>query len=161
MQVPFPTRKKMARTIKHYLKSHPTPKRKPGRKVATAEKIVSVGWAWKPDDETRKALSRGNRKVKRAKAERQSIIEDSKMATRKSKKASKKGTAKRKAAAKKKASSLIPLKKLLGNSYTPETAKMARRKLRASKEMSKIHDQKGRWEFTQVQAKKAKEVLAA
>ena len=144
----------MARTIKHYLKSHLAPKRKPGPRVATAEKIVSVGWAWNPDDETRKAIARGNRKVKQAKAK---ATEDSKMATRKSK-GSKKRTAK-KVASKKSNGTAMPLKKLC--QQLKLDPKMARRKLRADTAMAKIHQSKGRWEFTTAQAKKAKAVLSA
>lgn len=149
----------MARTIKHYLKSHPAPKRKLGARTATAGKHVSVGWAWQPDDETRKALARGTRKKKLAAERRhQSKLEQSKMAT--SKRKAKKTTAKKVTAKKvEKANGLMPLKKIC--QQLKIDPKMARRTLRADKAMAKIHAAKGRWEFTAAQAKKAKAVLQA
>lgn len=153
----------MARTLKNYLASHPAPKAKrSGGKTAVKRNPLSTGWAWKPDAQTELALARGRRKMKRAAPRNQPEKEIAKMATRKG---SKKRTSTKKArkvtkkAAGKKANGLIPLKTLLGTKYTPEKAKLARRKLRADTAMAKIHSTKGRWEFTKAQATKAKAVL--
>lgn len=155
------TRKK--RTIREYCASNPAPThhQKAGEKTAVKRNPLSGGWAWKPDDSTRKALKRGTRKFKKAKdAEHQRIMEEAKMATAKSKrKTSKKRGAKKvsKKVAAKKANGAIPLKKIC--QQLKLDPKMARRKLRAAG--LRGHDPKARWEFTPAQAKKAKAVLQA
>lgn len=161
----------MANDIRKYCASHPVPTshQKAGEKTAVKRNPMSAGWAWKPDEQTRRAIARGNRK--KAKAQRESLnpeTENSKMATKKaaSKKkatrkttrkttARKKGTAKK--VTKKATNNRIPLKRICAD--LDIDPKMARRKLRAA-ELSG-HDPKSRWEFTPAQAKKAREVLSA
>ena len=150
------------RTIGDYCRAHPVGRhhQKAGEKTATKRDPMSAGWAWNPDDETRKAIARGNRRLRKAKAAQ---LEGAKMATKKasSKKGSRKAAKKvtKKVAAK---SNLIPLKKVCQKvKGTNKDPKMARRALRADKTMSKIHAAKGRWEFTAAQAKKAQAFLSA
>ncbi len=153
----------MARTIQQYLTKNPLARKRHMQKTATAEKIVNVGWAWNPDEETKRALARGNRKIRKAKLDSQTQNEEetqmstSKATKKVTKKVTKKTTAKK--VGKKKASNLVPLKKLC--SVLKIDTKLARRKLRADKAMAKIHATKGRWEFTDAQAKQARKVLAA
>jgi len=162
----------MPNDIRNYCASHPVPKshQKAGEKTAMKRDPMSAGWAWKPDAATKRALSRGNRKM--AKARRASLdeMESTTMATKKAtskkrptRKARKTTTKKRpakkvaKKVATKKASNRIPLKKLC--SKLDIDPKMARRKLRAAGLAG--HDPKSRWEFTATQAKKAEAVLSA
>ena len=72
------------------------------------------------------------------------------------KKVTRKTTAK-KVAKKTTTSNRIPLKRICQELKIDD--RMARRKLRAAN--LKGHDPKARWEFTEAQAKKAKELLAA
>lgn len=150
------------RTIGDYCRAHPVGRhhQKAGEKTAVKRNPMSAGWAWNPDEETERALKRGARKIRKAKAAQ---LEDAKMATKKasSKKTSKKVAKKvtKKTATK---SNLIPLKKVCQKvKGTNKDPKMARRALRADKAMSKIHAAKGRWEFTAAQAKKAQAFLSA
>jgi len=150
----------MTRTIRQYCNANPAPKhhQKAGEKVAISSPPLSAGWAWNPDKETTRALSRGTRKIRKAKLAAQNPeMEDSKMATKKAKgkKSTKKTTAKK--VAKKTTSNLTPLKKICQDLKIDP--KLARRKLRAAN--LKGHDTQSRWEFTQAQVKKAKEILAA
>lgn len=161
----------MADNIRDYCNSHPVPKhhQKAGEKTAIKRDPMSAGWAWNPDEATRKALARGNRKI--AKAKRQKLndeMESTKMATKKAKgkttrKTSTKKVAKKvskkvaKKVATKKASNRIPLKRLC--SKLNLDPKMARRTLRAAGMAG--HDPKARWEFTETQAKKAEALLKA
>ncbi|HUW45942.1 MAG TPA: hypothetical protein VMW50_09135 [Dehalococcoidia bacterium] len=161
-------------SIADYCSANPIPThhQKAGEKVASRQGVLSVGWAWKPDAETKRALSRSARKFRKAKAaklnEENGVREmatnksvSKKTATKKvSKKVAKKVVSKKGAAKKvavKKESNLLPLKKICQELKIDP--KMARRKLRA--EGVKSHDQKARWEFTVAQAKKIKEILAA
>lgn len=160
----------MADGIRKYCNSHPVQRhhQKAGEKTAIKRDPMSTGWAWNPDEETRKAISRGNRKI--AKLKRQKLndeMESTKMATKKAKGkttrkstkkvAAKKGTAKKvtKKVAKKTATNRIPLKRLC--SKLNLDPKMARRTLRAAGLAG--HDPKARWEFTEAQAKKAEALL--
>jgi len=151
------------RTLSQYISdTKPSPRhQKAGEKVATRQNPMSAGWAWNPDEETQKAIARGNRRYRKAKARQQ---EDAKMATKKakgrksSKKVSKKTGAK-KVAAKKTASNLIPLKKVCQAAKLDP--KMARRTLRASTKWMKVHTSRGRWEFTKAQATAVQKFLAA
>ncbi len=149
----------MARTLKHYLRKNPAPQhhQKAGEKVATrSPNPMSAGWAWNPDKTTQRQISQSNRKMrllKKAKLEEK--MGDADMATKKSK-AAKKTTTKKVV---KTTSNLIPLKKICQELKLDP--KMARRTLRGSKPMMKIHDAKGRWEFTEAQAKKVRAVLKA
>jgi hypothetical protein len=150
------------RTIHEYCSANPAPTRhrKAGEKTAVRRNPLSGGWAWKPDENTAKALKRGTRKIRKAKeAEHQRIMEKAKMATtskrKSSKKVSKKTTAKK--VATKSANGLIPLKKIC--QQLKLDPKMARRKLRD--EGVKGHDAKSRWQFTAAQAKRVKAVLQA
>jgi len=159
----------MARTLKHYLASHPAPNRhqKAGEKTAVKRDPMSTGWAWKPDEKTQQALARGARKIRKAKlAALNPEMEDSKMATKKANaKTSKKRSSKK--VSKKRASKKVTAKKVTGNRVPLKKIcqklkidpKMARRKLRAAD--LKGHDSQSRWEFTPAQAKKAEEILRA
>ena len=162
-------------SIADYCSANPIPThhQKAGEKVASRQGVLSVGWAWKPDAETKRALSRSSRKwrkIKAAKLNDENGVREmatskskstKKTATKKvSKKVAKKVVSKKGAAKKvavKKESNLLPLKKICQELKIDP--KMARRKLRA--EGVKSHDQKARWEFTVAQAKKIKEILAA
>ncbi len=150
----------MARTIRQYTKAHPVQRhhQKAGEKVATrSPNPMSAGWAWNPDKITQRQISASARKMRQLKkAKLESEMGDAEMATKKSK-TSKKTTAKK--VAKKTTSNLIPLKKICQDLKLDP--KMARRTLRSSKPMMKIHDAKGRWEFTDAQAKKVRAVLKA
>jgi hypothetical protein len=154
----------MARTIRQYCNSNPAPvhHQKAGEKVACSAPPLSAGWAWNPDEETRKAIARGNRLFRKAKkAKDEAKLEEAKMATNKT---SKKKVSKK--VAKKKVVKKV-VKKTTGNTVSLKAIctelkvdpKVARRKLRAAG--LKGHDAKSRWEFTQAQAKKARELLAA
>ena len=76
------------RTIGEYCTANPVARhhQKAGEKVATSSPPVSAGWGWNPDETTRKALARGQRKFRKFKAEQQKEV---KMAT--TKQVSKKG----------------------------------------------------------------------
>lgn len=161
----------MARTLKSYLASHPAPNRhqKAGEKTAVKRNPMSAGWAWKPDAATKRALSRGSRKIAKAKRAALNPEEmENEMATSKKASAKKKRTSKKKVrrvskkktakkVAKKTTGNRIPLKKICQELKIEP--KMARRKLRAANLSG--HDSQSRWEFTAAQAKKAKEILAA
>jgi hypothetical protein len=161
----------MADNIRDYCNSHPVQRhhQKAGEKTAIKRNPMSAGWAWNPDEETKKALSRGNRKIAKLKRQqRNDEMESTKMATKKAKgkttrKTSTKKVAKKvskkvaKKVATKKASNRIPLKRLC--SKLNLDPKMARRTLRAAGMSG--HDPKARWEFTEAQAKKAEALLKA
>jgi hypothetical protein len=158
------------RTISDYCASNPVPQshQKAGEKTAMKRDPMSAGWAWNPPEDVERALKRGARKIRKAKA---AELEEAKMATNKSaskKKVTKKAKAKkastRKAPAKKVAKKVakkttgnrIPLKKLCQELKLDP--KMARRKLRAAGLSG--HDPKARWDFTAAQATKAKAILS-
>ena len=150
------------RTLSEYIAGTPQARhhQKAGEKVAMKRNPMSAGWAWNPDDVTRKAIARGNRKLRKAKAEAANM-EDAKMATNKAKgkKASKKRTAKKvskKVAAK---SNLIPLKKVCQAAKVDP--KMARRTLRASTKWMKVHTSRGRCEFSKAQATQVQKFLTS
>lgn len=162
----------MADGIRRYCNNNPVQRKhqKAGEKVAVSSPPLSTGWAWNPTKEDQQQINRGNRRFRKAKKLKEMKdnpeTEDSVMATKKAKgtKASKKKVSKKKSAKKvsakkvsKKTSNLVPLKKICQELKIDP--KMARRKLRAAD--LKGHDSSSRWEFTQAQAKKAKEILAA
>lgn len=155
----------MARTIRNYCNAHPVQRhhQKAGEKVAVSSPPLSVGWAWNPDEKTRKQIAAGNRRYRKAVlASKERELEETQMATSKSKtgkKASTKKTAKKVAKKVEKRSGLTPLKALCKTLRIDP--RLARRVLRADKAMVKVHEAKGRWEFTEAQAKKAKAVLTA
>jgi len=162
----------MPKSIRQYCSSNPVERhhQKAGEKVATrSSNPMSAGWAWNPDEETTRQIAASQRKMRKLKKAKLEMEGDTPMATKKAaakktttkkttaKKTTKKTTAKK--VASKKTSNLIPLKKICQELKLDP--KMARRTLRDSKPMMKIHDAKGRWEFTEAQAKKVKEVLSA
>lgn len=129
---------------------------KAGEKVATrSPNPMSAGWAWNPDKATQRQISRSNRKMRLLKkAKLESKMGEADMATKKAK-----GKTTAKKVTKKTTSNLIPLKKICQDLKLDP--KMARRTLRSSKSMMKIHEASGRWEFTESQAKKVRDVLKA
>ena len=109
---------------------------------------MSAGWAWNPDSDTSKAIARGKRKHTRGTRRRhKAIMEETTMAKRKTKSA--------KAATNGATKGKVALKAILPKGME---AKKARRILRKS---GLPHELGGRWEFTKVQATKAKAELNA
>lgn len=140
--------------IRKYCLRNPVPKEKAGPRTAVRRNPLSAGWAWSPDDSTTQAISRGQRKVARAKRRLlQSNNEDITMATATKKTVTKKTVAKKSPAKKAAAKKSQTLKQILPDGYDPRKARRILRKSDLAKEMGE------RWEFTPAQRDKALELL--